>query len=300
MHAEKISLKNRLCAMPPGPFLLSHINSMFSPRLYTCKDIPTCHIPYGSQSAIPDSQFLHLSQNIFCIQDEHTISKPRLHSPEQVQARVVEEDIKYLHALQHLISVQDISCELGTCCHIVRIIKAGLSKGMSVKMPISQEVSVGGCCLLTTVHQRGVELLEMHREKDLPIADGIHAAAVQKLHVDFCPDAGQEKQCVHRLSYHGFDSSKNIHLTNSLGIIGMVDKKQSQQGIIVRVQCVHSKHIQEVCYKIQVLHCQGKHQLHPCGLCHVRHGNNFHLTQGPYQAHSLGQNMTVTLLGGSL
>ncbi|KFW75155.1 hypothetical protein N305_14989, partial [Manacus vitellinus] len=40
-------------------------------------------------------------------------------------------------------------------------------------------------------------------------------------------------------------SSKNIHLTDSLGIIGMVDKKQSQQGIIMRVQCVHSKHIQE-------------------------------------------------------
>ncbi|KFQ17056.1 hypothetical protein N331_10002, partial [Merops nubicus] len=40
-------------------------------------------------------------------------------------------------------------------------------------------------------------------------------------------------------------SSKNINLTHSLGIIGMVDEKQSQQGIIVRVQCVHSKHIQE-------------------------------------------------------
>ncbi|KFQ09081.1 hypothetical protein N330_11431, partial [Leptosomus discolor] len=40
-------------------------------------------------------------------------------------------------------------------------------------------------------------------------------------------------------------SSKNIHLTDSLGIIGMVDEKQSQQGIIVCVQGVHSKHIQE-------------------------------------------------------
>ncbi|KFV15930.1 hypothetical protein N340_07020, partial [Tauraco erythrolophus] len=40
-------------------------------------------------------------------------------------------------------------------------------------------------------------------------------------------------------------SSKNIHLADSLGIIGMVDEKQSQQGIIVCVQRVHGKHIQE-------------------------------------------------------
>ncbi|KFQ29250.1 hypothetical protein N332_06702, partial [Mesitornis unicolor] len=40
-------------------------------------------------------------------------------------------------------------------------------------------------------------------------------------------------------------SSKNIHLTDPLGIVGMVDEEQSQQGVIVRVQCVHGKHIQE-------------------------------------------------------
>ncbi|KGL86850.1 hypothetical protein N301_16739, partial [Charadrius vociferus] len=40
-------------------------------------------------------------------------------------------------------------------------------------------------------------------------------------------------------------SSENIHLTDSLGIIRMVDEKQSQQSIIMCVQCVHSKHIQE-------------------------------------------------------
>ncbi|KGL72839.1 hypothetical protein N309_10882, partial [Tinamus guttatus] len=40
-------------------------------------------------------------------------------------------------------------------------------------------------------------------------------------------------------------SSKNIYLADSLGIIGMIDKKQGQQGIIVGVQSVHSKHIQE-------------------------------------------------------
>ncbi|KFZ62611.1 hypothetical protein N338_02240, partial [Podiceps cristatus] len=40
-------------------------------------------------------------------------------------------------------------------------------------------------------------------------------------------------------------SSKNIHLTDSLCVIGMVDEKQRQQGIIMRVQCIHSKHIQE-------------------------------------------------------
>ncbi|KFP29842.1 hypothetical protein N325_04176, partial [Colius striatus] len=40
-------------------------------------------------------------------------------------------------------------------------------------------------------------------------------------------------------------SSKDIHLTDSLGIVGVVDKKQSQQGIVVCVQGVHSKHIQE-------------------------------------------------------
>ncbi|KFP64344.1 hypothetical protein N322_04955, partial [Cariama cristata] len=40
-------------------------------------------------------------------------------------------------------------------------------------------------------------------------------------------------------------SSKNVHLADSLGIIWMVDEKQSQQGIIMCVQCVHSKHIQE-------------------------------------------------------
>ncbi|KFQ95964.1 hypothetical protein Y956_07261, partial [Nipponia nippon] len=40
-------------------------------------------------------------------------------------------------------------------------------------------------------------------------------------------------------------SSKNIHLTDSLGIIRVVDEKQSQQGIIMCVQRVHSKHIQE-------------------------------------------------------
>lgn len=30
--------------------------------LFYISDIPTCHIPYSSQSAIPDNQLLHLSQ----------------------------------------------------------------------------------------------------------------------------------------------------------------------------------------------------------------------------------------------
>ncbi|KFP91878.1 hypothetical protein N311_05583, partial [Apaloderma vittatum] len=40
-------------------------------------------------------------------------------------------------------------------------------------------------------------------------------------------------------------SSKNIHLTDSLGIVGMVDEKQSQHSVVMRVQRVHSKRIQE-------------------------------------------------------
>ena len=68
---------------------------------------------------------------------------------------------------------------------------------MSVKMSIPQEVSAGGSSLLTTVYQCRVELLKVHWEEDLPIADSIHAAAVQELHVDFCPDTGQKEQGVH-------------------------------------------------------------------------------------------------------
>ncbi|KFV12504.1 hypothetical protein N339_10984, partial [Pterocles gutturalis] len=40
-------------------------------------------------------------------------------------------------------------------------------------------------------------------------------------------------------------SCKNIHLTDPLGVVGVVDEKQSQQGVIVCVQRIHSKHIQE-------------------------------------------------------
>ncbi|KFP79253.1 hypothetical protein N311_05732, partial [Apaloderma vittatum] len=40
-------------------------------------------------------------------------------------------------------------------------------------------------------------------------------------------------------------SSKNIHLTDSLGILGVVDEKQSQPSIVMCVQRVHSKRIQE-------------------------------------------------------
>ncbi|KFW12749.1 hypothetical protein N326_07996, partial [Eurypyga helias] len=40
-------------------------------------------------------------------------------------------------------------------------------------------------------------------------------------------------------------SSKDIHLADSLGVVGLVDEKQSQQSVVSRVQRVHGKRVQE-------------------------------------------------------
>lgn len=262
------------------------------------------------------------------------LDQSRLHGPEDMQPRVPHEYVVHVHALQELLVVQDVGRHLGPRGHVVRVVEAGLVEHVAVEMAVPQrlrgEGRGGSRGLLVPVHDSRAELLEVDGEEDLPVADGVHPAAVQEVGVDLRPHARQEEKRVHRvllgdnvhqldlrghlrfhadpgdlhvpvallhLSDHGFDTRKHVGLTDALRVKRVVDEQEREQNVVVGVQSVRHVHIQEVADKVLILSGDGKDDLHPGGLRHVGHGDDLDCAQRSQQVHSLGDDLAVVFLG---
>ena len=253
----------------------------------------------------------------------------RLHSPENMQARVLDEHVIDIQSLQDLIILLHIRGHSSSRRHVVGVVKASLVENAAVKVArVLHQVDVSWG-LLVVIGDVWIVVLEVDREEDLPAAYGVHAAAVEKLGVDVGADTGHKEQRVHGVllrndihdfdlgwrfgldAYPGdfdsgilaligvylpFDITENVVLVDLLSFERVVDKQKGQDGIFARLKEMIGVHLEKLVDVVAVVNGHGQDNVNPGGFSDVRHGDDFDLAQGPHQVDPFGDRAAPAFL----